>query len=132
MGFWSIIGNLLWLILGPGILCFLFWVGFGVVMAITVVGLPFAFACFRIAIFSLLPFGLKLVDAEEVGEERILGTTLFAVIWVLLAGFWLALFHMLAGVLWFLTIVGFPFGLAHFNLAKVSLNPLGKRAVPAA
>lgn len=132
MGFFSVVGNLLWLIIGPGVVCFVFWCVAGLLMAITIIGLPFSFACFRIAIFSALPFGLTLVDAEDVGEERILGTTLFAVIWVLFAGFWLALFHMVAGLLWLMTIIGFPFALAHFKLAMVSLNPLGKRAVAAA
>ena len=130
MGPWALLGNLIWLILGPGVACFLFWAMAGVLLAITVVGLPFSFAAFRIAGFSAFPFGRKLVDAELVGESRIAGTTIANVLWFLLAGVWLAIFHFLAGVIHCITIIGIPFGLAHLKLAQVSLAPLGKRAVP--
>jgi uncharacterized membrane protein YccF (DUF307 family) len=123
----SLLGNLLWLFLGPGIICFFFWVIAGLIMAVTVVGLPFSIACFRIAEFAALPFGRILVDAEAVGEEKIFGTALYSVFWMVLAGVWLTLFHVLVGFLYFITIIGIPFALAHFKLALVSFNPLGKR-----
>lgn len=126
---WSIIGNLIWLIIGPGVACFLFWLLAGVLLALTVVGLPFAVAAFRIARFAALPFGQRLVDARELGHERILGTSLANLLWVLLAGLWLALFHALLGLFYLLTIIGLPLALAHWRLAEVSLAPLGKRAV---
>lgn len=129
MGPISLLGNLLWLFLGPGLVCFFFWVIAGSIMALTIVGMPFAIACFRIAGFAALPFGRTLVDAEEVGEQRIFGTTFFAILWMLLAGVWLTLFHLIVGFVFFITIIGIPFALAHFKLAMVSFNPLGKRIV---
>jgi len=93
------------------------------------VGLPWAFAAFRIAPFAAWPFGRTLVDARVVGEGRIVGTGLANVLWIIFAGFWLTLAHIVAGVSLCLTIIGIPFGLAHFKLAEVSWAPLGKRIV---
>ncbi len=130
MGIWALLGNIIWLVLGPGVVCFLFWVVAGALLAITVVGLPFAVAAFRIAGFAAFPFGRKLVDAEEVGDERIFGTGIANLLWFILAGIWLAVFHFLVGIFYCITIIGIPFGLAHLKLAQVSLAPLGKRTVP--
>ena len=129
MSMLAIIGNVIWLVFGPGIAWFVFWSLSGVVLAITVVGLPFAIAAFRIAGFAVFPFGRRLVDAREVGEARIAGKTLANILWFLLAGVWLGLFHVIVGLTQFITIVGIPFALANWKLAKVSLAPLGKRAV---
>lgn len=131
MGIWAVLGNVLWLIWGSGIACFLFWGLAGVLLCLTVVGIPFGVAAFRMAWFGLLPFGNELVDAQALGQERIGGTGLANLLWFVLAGFWLAVLHLLWGVFHCLTIIGIPFGLAHFKLAKVSLAPLGKRAVMA-
>ncbi len=126
----ALIGNLLWLVFGAGIGCFLFWALAGILLALTVVGIPFSIAAFRIAGFAALPFGRKLVSAELTGKERIAGTTIANLLWIILAGVWLFLFHAVLGVVTCLTIIGIPFGLAHFKLAGVSFAPLGKRAVP--
>ncbi|MCA2985044.1 YccF domain-containing protein [Gemmatimonas sp.] len=120
--------NLLWFICG-GFLAWLGWMLAGAALAITVVGLPWAFAAFRIAPFAAWPFGRTLVDARVVGEGRIVGTGLANVLWIIFAGFWLTLAHIVAGVSLCLTIIGIPFGLAHFKLAEVSWAPLGKRIV---
>lgn len=130
MSGWALLGNILWVVFGAGVGCFLFWLVAGAVLAVTVVGIPFAFAAFRISTFALFPFGRRLVDVDAVGGSRVPGTTLANVLWVVLAGIWLGLFHLVAGVALCLTIVGIPFGLAHFKLAGISLAPLGKRAVP--
>ncbi len=129
MGIWALAGNLLWLTLGAGVACFLFWAIAGLLLAITVVGLPFAFAAWRIARFAAFPFGQRLVDAQAIGAHRVTGTSFANVLWMVLAGFWLTLFHTLAGVFYVLTIIGIPFGLAHFKLAGICFAPLGKRAV---
>ena len=125
----AFVGNLLWFVLGGGIIAWLLWVLFGLVLAITIVGLPFAMAAFRISGFAAFPFGKELVDARLLGEERILGTGLANFLWVVLAGFWLAISHVLSGISYCLTIIGIPFGFAHFKLAAVSFAPLGKRPV---
>jgi uncharacterized membrane protein YccF (DUF307 family) len=125
----ALIGNLLWLIFGGGIPGFLGWIFYGVILCITVIGIPFGIASFRIALFVLWPFGQELVDAELVGERRIMGTGLASILWIILAGIWLALLHAIVGVLLCITIIGIPFGLANFKIASAAFAPLGKRIV---
>jgi len=125
----AFVGNVLWFVFGGGIVAWFFWVVSGILLAATIVGLPFAIAAFRIAGFAAFPFGRELVDARLVGEERILGTGLANFLWIILAGLWLAISHTLAGISYCLTIIGIPFGIAHFKLAMVSFAPLGKRPV---
>ncbi len=124
-----LLGNILWFVFGGGIIAGLSWLLWGVVLALTVVGIPFAFAAFRIAGFAFWPFGRELVDARSVGEERIVGTGLMNLLWIVLAGIWLTIAHVISGVVLCLTLIGIPFGLAHFKLARVSFAPLGKRVV---
>ena len=105
------------------------WVLLGLLLAITVVGIPFAVAAFRIAGFAAWPFGRTLVDARTVGEEPIVGTGVANLLWIIFAGIWLWISHVLAGIAYCVTIIGIPFGFAHFRLAAVSFAPLGKRAI---
>ena len=125
----SFIGNLLWFILGGGLLACLGWLFVGIIFAMTIIGIPFATASFRIAGFAAFPFGRELIDGRLLGKDRILGTGLLNFLWCILAGLWLAIGHALAGLACFITIIGIPFGLAHFKLAQVSFAPLGKVAV---
>ena len=119
--------NLLWFIIGGGLLAGAAWIALGCLLAITVVGLPFAVAAFRIAGFAAWPFGRTLVDVRDLGERPIAGTELANVLWVIFAGIWLWIAHVVAGIGFCATIVGIPFGFAHFRLAAVSFAPLGKR-----
>lgn len=120
--------NLLWFTIGGGFFAGLAWLAVGFLLAITIVGLPFAFAAFRIAGFAAWPFGRTLVDIRDLGERPIVGTELANILWVIFAGIWLWIGHVLAGVGYCTTIIGIPFGFAHFRLAAVSFAPLGKRA----
>ena len=119
--------NLLWFIVGGGFLAGAAWIGLGCLLAITVVGLPFAVAAFRIAGFAAWPFGRTLFDVRELGERPIPGTGVANVLWVVFAGVWLWISHVIAGIGLCATIIGIPFGFAHFRLAAVSFAPLGKR-----
>ena len=133
----AVIGNLIWFFFLGGFLLGAGWLLAGVLLCLTVVGIPFGQACFRISSFAFFPFGKDLVDARSVGEGRIAGTTLANVLWFLLAGLWLAIGHFvaalgcLASCLLIVPIfLGAPaWAVAHFNLAKVSLAPLGMRIV---
>lgn len=120
--------NLLWFVLG-GWVSLLLWLLSGVLLAITVVGLPWSMAAFRIAGFSAWPFGRQVVSRPD-GE---LGTGSFGfllnVIWFLLGGWYLAAHHLILGVGLMLTIIGIPFGLQHIKLAVISLAPVGKQVV---
>ena len=122
----AFVGNLLWFVFGGGIVAWFLWLLAAVLFAITVVGIPFAKAAFRISVFAAFPFGRELIDGQLVGKTRIMGTGLVNFLWCMLAGFWLAICHALAGITCYLTIIGIPFGLAHFKLAQVSFAPLGK------
>ena len=122
--------NILWFVLG-GWLSGLLWLFTGGILMLTVVGIPFGWAAFRIAGFAAFPYGKELVDARDVGEERMIGTGLANVLWIVLAGIWLAINHILLGASLCLTIIGIPFGFAHFKLAAVCFAPLGKRTVEA-
>jgi uncharacterized membrane protein YccF (DUF307 family) len=132
------IGNLIWFLFLGGLFMGLAWILLGVLLCCTVVGLPFGIAAFRIAGFAFLPFGKELIDARLLGESRIPGTTIANVLWIVLAGIWLAIGHIVAGLGCFLSCVlilplllGAPaWGVAHFNLAAISFAPLGMRAVP--
>lgn len=121
--------NIIWFIFGGGFVAWLLWILTGGLLFITVVGIPFGWAAFRIAGFVAFPFGKDLVDARVVGEERVAGTGLANFLWIILAGIWLAISHILAGASLCLTIIGIPFGFAHFRLAMVCFAPLGKRVV---
>jgi uncharacterized membrane protein YccF (DUF307 family) len=128
----AFVGNLLWFVFGGGFFALLGWLLLGLLLCCTVVGIPFGLAAFRIAGFAAFPFGRELVDARLLGEKRIVGTGLANFLWVILAGLWLAIGHVLAGISCFLAFfLVFPifFGMAHFKLAGVCFAPLGKKPV---
>lgn len=121
--------NVLWFIFGGGVISWALWMLLGGLLFITVVGIPFAYAAFRIAGYAAFPFGKRLVDVRDLGESRVIGTGLANFLWIVLAGVWLAISHLLAGISLCLTIIGIPFGIAHFKLAGVCFAPLGKTSV---
>ena len=130
----SFLLNLLWIVFG-GLWMALAWVVAAVIMAITIIGLPWARAAFNIASYTLLPFGRKAVSrAEHLGTHDI-GTGPFGllgnIVWLVLAGWWLALGHLLTAILWAVTIIGIPFAWAHLKLAGIALWPIGKMIVDA-
>jgi uncharacterized membrane protein YccF (DUF307 family) len=120
----SLILNILWLVCG-GLAMAVGWLIAALVMAITVVCLPWTPAALRIAGYTLLPFGQQVVDGDA-GALSFLGN----VVWFVLAGWWLALGHLILAALLAVTIVGLPFAWAHLKLAGLSLAPVGKLVVP--
>ncbi len=130
----SLLLNILWIVIG-GFYMAVGWAIAGVIMAITIIGLPWARAAFHIAIYTLLPFGQKAVSREDYYGQSDVGTgplgTIGNIIWFVLAGWWLALGHLITAVLLAITIVGIPFAWAHLKLAGLALWPIGKVIVPA-
>lgn len=126
--------NILWILLG-GFQLAIGWAIAAVVMAITIIGLPWARAAFTIAAYTLFPFGQKAVSRDEYFGREDIGTGVFGfignIIWFLLAGWWLALGHVVLALFFFVTIIGIPFGWAHLKLAGIALWPIGKVIVPA-
>ncbi|MES9537061.1 YccF domain-containing protein [Actinomadura sp. NPDC000600] len=117
--------NILWLVLAG------FWMAMGYVLAgiicfILIITIPFGIAAFRIAAYVLWPFGRTTVPRRDAGVGSFVGN----VIWVIFAGWWLALGHLVTGFLLCLTIIGIPFGIANFKLIPISLAPLGVEIVP--
>jgi len=130
----SLLLNILWIVFG-GLWMAAGWIVAAVIMAITIIGLPWARAAFNIASYTLLPFGRKAVSrAEHLGTHDI-GTGPFGllgnIVWLVLAGWWLALGHLLTAILWAVTIIGIPFAWAHLKLAGIALWPIGKTIVDA-
>jgi uncharacterized membrane protein YccF (DUF307 family) len=130
----SILLNILWLLLG-GVWMAAGWIVAAIIMAITIIGLPWARAAFNIAIYTLLPFGQRAVRRDTLTGQSDLGTGLLGMIgnliWLLLAGWWLALGHLVTAVILAVTIVGIPFAWAHLKLAGIALWPIGRAIVPA-
>jgi uncharacterized membrane protein YccF (DUF307 family) len=113
---WFIFGGL-WLAIGyafAALICF-----------VLIITIPFGIAALRIAIFALWPFGKTVVKRADAGVGAGIGN----VIWLILCGWWLALGHVITGVLQCLTIIGIPLGLANFKLIPISLLPLGRDIV---
>ena len=129
----SVLFNLLWLLFG-GFYMAVGWFVAAILMAITIVGLPWTRAAFNIALYTLLPFGQAAVSRAAYTGREDLGTgALGAVgnlIWLVLAGWWLAFGHLITAVLLAITIIGIPFAWAHLKLAGIALWPIGKMIVP--
>ena len=129
----SVFLNILWIVFG-GLWMAVGWVIAAILMAITIVGLPWTRAAFNIALYTLLPFGQTAVSRAEHRGRGDLGTgplgAIGNLIWLVLAGWWLALGHVVTALLLALTIIGIPFAWAHLKLAGIALWPIGKMIVP--
>src|ERR687886_1113806 len=125
--------NVLWILTG-GIWMAAAWVIAGVLLAITIIGLPWTRAAFNIAAYTLLPFGYRVVRRDEYTGWSDFGTgplgVLGNLIWLVLAGWWLALGHLAAAVALAVTIIGLPFAWAHLKLAGLAVWPIGRMIVP--
>ncbi|OAA25769.1 putative membrane protein [Frankia sp. EI5c] len=118
--------NVIWLVL-CGV-----WLAIGYALAalicfLLIITIPFGIAALRMANYTLWPFGRRVVDKPSAGSASLVGN----VLWILFAGWWLALGHLTTGVALCLTIIGIPLGLANFKLIPISLLPLGKDIVSA-
>jgi uncharacterized membrane protein YccF (DUF307 family) len=134
MSFVRLLLNILWIVTG-GLWMAAGWVLAAILLAITIIGLPWARAAFNIAAYTLLPFGYRVVRRDEYTGREDFGTgplgVLGNLIWLILAGWWLALGHLVTGVALALTIIGIPFAWAHLKLAGLALWPIGRMVVPA-
>jgi uncharacterized membrane protein YccF (DUF307 family) len=119
------VGNILWFVLAG------FWLALGYVLAgivsfILIITIPFGIASFRLAGYVVWPFGRTVVWQRQAGVWSVIGN----VVWVIVAGWELALGHLLAGLLLCVTIIGIPFGIASWKMVPLALLPLGREVVP--
>jgi len=121
--------NLLWLICG-GLPMACAWLIASAIMFISIIGIPFGRAAFNIAIYTLFPFGNEAISRYELTGREDIGTGPLGlvgnIVWFIFAGLWLAVAHLAVGIACFITIIGIPFGWAHFKLVEISLAPIGK------
>ena len=116
------IGNILWFLLG-GFLSGLMWCMTGLLWCCTIIGIPYGIQCFKFSQLSFWPFGREIV--YDVGAVRFIVN----VLWFLFGGFAMAAVNCVFGLLWCVTIVGIPFGMQFFKIAKLSLAPFGAHVV---
>ncbi len=121
----KILGNIIWLVFG-GFVSAIGYFAASLALAVTIIGIPFAFQTLKIGIMTLWPFGSEVITEEK--DTGIL-SLIMNIIWIIIAGFWLTILHIFFGLLFYITIIGIPFGNQHFKLAKIDFVPFGKRIV---
>ncbi len=119
----NFIGNIIWLLIG-GIIAAVLWAISGLILCITIIGIPFGLQCFKIAGFVLWPFGREI----ELGHFGA-GGLIFNIIWLIVFGWEFAITHVIIGLIFCITIIGIPFGLQHFKFAMLGLIPFGARII---
>jgi uncharacterized membrane protein YccF (DUF307 family) len=120
----SLLGNILWIILGGGLILFLEYLICGFLLCITIAGIPFGIQCMKLSLLALVPFGKEIQQTE-----RTCGclSVFMNVIWILIGGIWIALTHLFFALLCALTVIGIPFAKQHVKLASLALMPFGRK-----
>ena len=116
------LGNILWLVFG-GLFLSILWAVSGVLCCCTIIAIPVGIQCFKFASFVIWPFGRDIVFSNNTGSF------LLNIIWILIFGWELSVASCLFGILWYITIVGIPFGLQFFKFARISLIPFGAQII---
>lgn len=123
-GVLSLLGNILWIVLGGGLVICVQYVGVGLALCASIVGIPWGLQAFKLAILGLIPFGRTVGPATGVASGGF--GLLLDIVWLVLGGFWIWLTHLAFALLCAITIVGIPFALQHLKLAKLALRPFGR------
>lgn len=118
----SILGNIIWFIFG-GFFGGIAWIFFGLLWSITIVGLPVGIQCFKLARMSFFPFGKEIVDDGKASS------LLLNILWIIFGGIEIAAVHLVSGLVLMITIVGMPFAMQNFKLARLALLPFGAKIV---
>ncbi len=122
----NILGNILWLLFG-GLITAIEYLVSSILLMVTIIGIPFGLQTLKFAFLAMWPFGRTVITVSNPGGCL---SSLMNILWILLGGIWIALTHLLFGILLYITIIGIPFGRQHFKLATLALTPFGKRIVP--
>ena len=118
----SVFGNFLWVVLGGGILIFFGYLIGGLLLCLTLVGIPFGVQCIKLSVLGLAPFGREIVRSDSSSGVLAL---LMNILWILVGGVWIAVVHVVFAVLCAITIIGLPFARQHMKLAALALVPFG-------
>lgn len=121
----NFIGNILWIVFG-GLIIFLEYLIAGVILCLTIIGIPFGLQAIKLSFLGLMPFGKKVVPSSN--DQGCL-STLFNIIWILVGGIWIALTHLILAILLGITIIGLPFAKQHIKMAGLGLTPFGKKII---
>jgi uncharacterized membrane protein YccF (DUF307 family) len=121
----NLFGNIIWLIFGGLMAAIGYFIG-GLILCITIIGIPWGLQCFKLAGLVLWPFGKKVIsDNSSSGCLPVMCN----IIWIVFGGWYTALVHVVMGFLLYITIIGIPWGRQHFRLVEISLMPFGKQVV---
>lgn len=118
----SLLGNILWIILGGGIFIFFEYLIAGVILCLTIIGIPFGLQSLKLAVLGLLPFGKEIVHKEKATGSL---NTLMNIIWIIFFGLAIVLTHLFFAFLFTITIIGIPFAKQHIKLVALALTPFG-------
>jgi len=121
----SLLLNVLWFIFG-GFLVFLAYILGGILLCITIIGIPFGIQCFKLSILGMAPFGREIRETEPPGGAI---SVIMNVIWILLPGLELALMHLFLAAIFAITIIGLPFAAQHLKMTRLAILPFGFRVV---
>lgn len=116
------IGNIIWLVFGGIFVALEYFIG-SLALIVTIIGIPFGIQTLKIGLLALWPFGREAVQTSSANGCL---AVFMNVLWILCGGFWIAVSHALWGILFFITIIGIPFGKQHFKLAGLALTPFGR------
>ena len=119
----SLLGNILWILLGGGLVLFVEYLIAGLLLCATIVGIPFGLQCVKLSLLALLPFGKEVRPMDRTPGCLSVGMN---VLWILVGGIWIALTHFAFGILCAITIIGIPFAIQHMKLAALALVPFGQ------
>lgn len=121
----KILGNIIWLVFG-GFAIFLEYILAGLALCVTIIGIPFGIQAFKLGILALWPFGQRI---EYMDYAPGCLSTIMNILWLLIGGIWIALTHLLFGILLFITIIGIPWGKQHFKMVSLAITPFGRRLI---
>ena len=122
------IGNLIWLLFGGLISAIGYFFG-GFILCLTIIGIPFGLQCFKLGVLMLWPFGKEVISVSSSSSGCLY--LFLNILWILCGGIWIAITHIVFGLILFVTIIGIPFGRQHFKMVEISLMPFGKQIVEA-
>lgn len=116
------LGNIIWLVFG-GIIVSVEYLISSILLMLTIIGIPFGLQTLKLAILALWPFGAEI--RHKPGNPGCI-STIMNIIWIFIGGIWIAITHLVFGLVFAITIVGIPFALQHFKLAGLALTPFGQ------